>query len=158
MMFEHFEGRRRVPRPLAQRPHLSHLFRGKVDVEEANRLLEAEGHDDLRLLDNGAIGREISRSTAHPSLPPRPQDWSARRAPSPHTPRPAATTADCIGVRRSVEDLESPPVSAASSSSPTGPSATPALRAALAAWDNVTVTEGAMGEGFYEAVVSTLMA
>jgi len=33
----------------------------------------------------------------------------------------------------------------------------PGLRAALASWDNATVTEGSMGDGFYEAVVSTLM-
>jgi hypothetical protein len=27
----------------------------------------------------------------------------------------------------------------------------------MAGWDNVTVTEGSMGDGVYEAVVSTLM-
>jgi hypothetical protein len=27
----------------------------------------------------------------------------------------------------------------------------------MPAWDNVIVTEGAMGDGFYEAVVSTLV-
>ncbi len=31
------------------------------------------------------------------------------------------------------------------------------LRRGLADWDNATVTEGAMGDGFYEAVVATLM-
>ena len=38
-----------------------------------------------------------------------------------------------------------------------GPEHDDGLRAALPAWDNVTVTEGAMGDGFYEAVVSSLM-
>ncbi len=37
-----------------------------------------------------------------------------------------------------------------------GPARDAALRAALARFANVTVTEGAMGDGFYEAVVSTL--
>jgi hypothetical protein len=32
----------------------------------------------------------------------------------------------------------------------------PGLREALAAYENVTVTEGSMGDGFYEAVVGTL--
>ena len=32
-----------------------------------------------------------------------------------------------------------------------------ALREALPRFPNVTVTEGAMGEGFYEAVVASLM-
>ena len=38
-----------------------------------------------------------------------------------------------------------------------GPERDPGLRAALPTWDNVTLTEGEMGEGFYEAVVSTLV-
>ena len=38
-----------------------------------------------------------------------------------------------------------------------GPRNDEGLRAALPNWDNVTVTEGAMGDGFYEAVVSSLM-
>ncbi len=37
-----------------------------------------------------------------------------------------------------------------------GPERDPAMREALARFPNATVTEGAMGEGFYEAVVSTL--
>ena len=34
-------------------------MRGKVDVGEANELLREQGHDDLRFLDNGAIGRPM---------------------------------------------------------------------------------------------------
>ena len=37
-----------------------------------------------------------------------------------------------------------------------GPSATPACVRRSAATPNVTVTEGAMGDGVYEAIVSTL--
>ena len=37
-----------------------------------------------------------------------------------------------------------------------GPARDEALRAALASFPNATVTDGAMGDGFYEAVVSTL--
>ncbi len=38
-----------------------------------------------------------------------------------------------------------------------GPERDPGLRASLSRWSNATVTEGAMGDGFYEAVVSTLV-
>ena len=38
-----------------------------------------------------------------------------------------------------------------------GPANDQGLRAALSAWDNATVTEGSMGDGFYEAIVSTLI-
>ena len=34
---------------------VSHLFRGLVDVDEANAALAGEGHDGLHLVDNGAI-------------------------------------------------------------------------------------------------------
>ncbi len=38
-----------------------------------------------------------------------------------------------------------------------GPENDEDLRAALPRFPNVTVTEGAMGEGFYEAIVTSLM-
>ena len=37
-------------------------MRGKVDVREANELIAERGHDDLRFLDNGAIGRPMEGS------------------------------------------------------------------------------------------------
>ena len=60
MLFEHYEGRLEYHAPWHHGRVLSHLFRGKVDVADANRLLGEEGHADLRLLDNGAIGREMA--------------------------------------------------------------------------------------------------
>src|SRR3954453_13738316 len=59
LLFGHFEGRLEYHAPWHHGRVLSPLFRGKVDVGEANELLAAAGHDDLRLLDNGAIGREM---------------------------------------------------------------------------------------------------
>ena len=41
-----------------ERAH-SHLFRGKIDVAEANAILEREGHAGLKLIDNGAIVRQM---------------------------------------------------------------------------------------------------
>src|SRR3954469_20953158 len=60
MLFEHFDGRLEYHAPWHHGRVLSHLFRGKVDVGEANRLLGERGDDDLRLVDNGAIGREMA--------------------------------------------------------------------------------------------------
>src|SRR5262245_8691702 len=59
-LFEHFEGRLEYHAPWHHGRVLSHLFRGKVDLEEANAVLAKHGGDDLRLLDNGAIGREMA--------------------------------------------------------------------------------------------------
>src|SRR3954452_14261615 len=52
LLFEHFEGRLEYHAPWHHGRVLSHLFRGKVDVDEANRLLAANAAGDLRLLDN----------------------------------------------------------------------------------------------------------
>jgi hydroxymethylpyrimidine pyrophosphatase-like HAD family hydrolase len=158
MLFEHFEGRLEYHAPWHHGRVLSHLFRGKVDVEEANGLLEEHGHDDLRLLDNGAIGREMpaveGRTHAY-HLVPKPV--SKAGAVAAHARVRDYDRGDCIAVGDSVEDLEVAAAVGRFFVVANGPQHDPGLRAALGAWDNVTVTEGAMGEGFYEAVVSTLI-
>ena len=66
--------------------------------------------------------------------------------------------ADCIAVGDSVEDLEVAAAVGRFFVVANGPERDPGLRAALSLWDNATVTEGSMGDGFYEAIVSTLVA
>jgi len=158
MLFGRFEGRLEYHAPWHTGRILSHLFRGKVDVEEANRVLEAEGHDDLRLLDNGAIGREmpaIDGPTHAYHLVPK--LVSKAGAVAAHARARGYDPSECIGVGDSVEDLEVAAAVGRFFAVANGPERDPGLRAAMPAWDNVTVTEGAMGDGFYEAVVSTLM-
>jgi phosphoglycolate phosphatase len=158
MLFERFEGRLEYHSPWHHGRILSHLFRGKVDVEEANALLAERGDDDLRLLDNGAIGREmeaIEGPTHAYHLVPR--MVSKANAVAAHARARGYDPADCIAVGDSVEDLEVAAAVGRFFVVANGPERDPGLRQALAAWDNATVTEGAMGDGFYEAVVSTLM-
>jgi phosphoglycolate phosphatase len=157
-LFEHFEGRLEYHSPWHQGRVLSHLFRGKVDVAEANALLQDEGHDDLRLLDNGAIAREMPgvEPPAHAyHLVPR--LVSKANAVAAHARARGFEPADCIAVGDSVEDLEVAAAVGRFFVVANGPERDPGLRAALPGRDNVTVTEGAMGDGFYEAVVSTLV-
>ncbi len=59
-LFDHFEGRLEYHDPWHHGRILSHLFRGKVDVAAANALLAERGEDDLRMLDNGAIGTPMA--------------------------------------------------------------------------------------------------
>ena len=159
LLFEHFEGRLEYHSPWHHGRVLSHLFRGKVDVDEANALLGERGDDDLRLLDNGAIGRRCrpieGRTHAYHLVPQHGQQGERRRRPRPRPRLRPAPSASPSATRSRTS--RSPPRSAASSSSPTAPSATPACAPRSPHWDNVTVTEGSMGDGFYEAVVSTLM-
>jgi len=157
-LFEHFEGRLEYHAPWHHGRVLSHLFRGKVEVEEANALLAERGDDDLRLLDNGAIGRPmaaIDGPTHAYHLVPRLVSKAA--AVAAHARVRGYDPADCIAVGDSVEDLEVAAAVGRFFVVANGPERDPGLRAALSAWSNATVTEGRMGDGFYEAIVSTLV-
>ncbi|HKA67088.1 MAG TPA: HAD hydrolase family protein [Solirubrobacterales bacterium] len=158
MLFEHFDGRLEYHAPWHHGRVLSHLFRGKVDVDEANALLGEHGDDDLRLLDNGAIGREmpaVEGPTHAYHLVPRMVSKGA--AVAAHARARGYDPADCIAVGDSVEDLEVAAAVGRFFVVANGPERDPGLCTALAAWDNVAVTAGSMGDGFYEAVVSTLV-
>jgi len=158
MLFGHFEGQLEYHAPWHHGRVLSHLFRGKVDVRDANELLHREGHDDLRLLDNGAIGREmpaIDGPTHAYHLVPK--MVSKANAVASHARARGYDPENCIAVGDSVEDLEVAAAVGRFFVVANGPERDPGLRGALAAWDNVTVTESAMGDGVYEAIVSSLV-
>jgi hydroxymethylpyrimidine pyrophosphatase-like HAD family hydrolase len=156
LLFDHFEGRLEYHAPWHSGRVLSHLFRGKIDVAEGNRLLAENGHDDLRLLDNGAIGRPMPGLDITHAYHLVPQAVSKANAVAAQMRARGYDPGDCIGIGDSVEDLE---VAAAVGSFfvvANGPERDAGLREAIAGRENVTVTEGRMGEGFYEAVVGTL--
>ncbi len=158
LLFERFPERIEYNSPWHTGRVLSHLFRGRVEVDEVNELLAAEGHDDLRFLDNGAINRPLATTgeAAHAyHLVPR--LVSKANAAAAHARARGYDPADCIAIGDSVEDLEVAAAVGRFFVVANGPRRDPGLRGALGAWDNVTVTEGEMGDGFYEAVVSSLV-
>jgi hydroxymethylpyrimidine pyrophosphatase-like HAD family hydrolase len=158
LLFDHFPGRLEYHDPWHHGRVHSHLFRGKVDVDEANALLGEHGDDDLRLLDNGAIGSQMAtiegRTHAYHLVP---RLVSKAGAVTAHARVRGYDPGDCIAVGDSVEDLEVAAAVGRFFVVANGPERDPGLRAALSQWDNVAVTEGSMGDGFYEAVVSTLV-
>ncbi len=160
LLFEHYPGKLEFHEPWHLGREMSHLFRGEVDTEVVNRLLDEHGHSDLRLLDNGAIAR---RSKALPGIErPRayhllPRGISKARGVAFHMRARGYAREECIAVGDSREDLEVAAAVGRFFVVANGPEHDPGLRAALAGWDNATVTEGAMGDGFYEAVVTSLM-
>ena len=93
------------------------------------------------------------RAHAYHLVPARP----ARRTPSPSTCAPAATrprSASRSATRSRTSTVAE--VVGRFFVVANGPERDPGLREALGRYPNVTVTEGAMGDGVYEAVVSTL--
>jgi HAD superfamily hydrolase (TIGR01484 family) len=156
-LFEHFDGRLEWHSPWHRQRQLSLLFRGKVDVVEANRFLAERGHQGLRLIDNGAIFAPMEgiEGPAH-AYHLLPEGASKARAVAFHMRARGYSPEQCIAIGDSVEDLEVAEVVGRFFVPANGPERDPALREAIAGRPNVTVTEGRMGEGVYEAVVSTL--
>jgi phosphoglycolate phosphatase len=156
-LFRHFEGRLEWHTPWHRQRHLSLLFRGKIDTEEANRLLAEHGHRGVRVIDNGAIFAPMEgiEGPAH-AYHLLPDQASKARAVAFHMRARGYAPEECIAIGDSVEDLEVSQVVGRFFVPANGPERDPALRDAIAGRENVTVTEGRMGDGVYEAVVSTL--
>ena len=159
MLFEHFDGRLEYHSPWHNGRVLSHLFRGEVDVEEANTAAQrARPRRPALARQRRDRSRDARPRGARPTPTTWSPGWSARPPPSPPTPASAATSAPSAS--RSATRSRTwrwPAAVGRFFVVANGPERDPGLRGALADWDNVTVTEGRMGEGFYEAVVSTLI-
>ncbi|MGH2957170.1 MAG: HAD family hydrolase [Solirubrobacterales bacterium] len=157
LLFDHFDGRLEWHYPWHRQRELSLLFRGKVDVDEANRVIAEAGHKGLRLIDNGAIFRPVEGVEGHAhAYHLLPEAASKTNAVSFHQRARGYAPAECIAIGDSVEDLAVAEVVGRFFVPANGPERDPALREAIARHPNVTVTEGRMGEGVYEAIVSTL--
>jgi len=116
---------------------VSHLFRGSVEVDEVNARL-----DGLRLVDNGEIG---AGTHAYHLIP---AESSKAAAVERHMRARGYAPEHCIAVGDSREDLE---VARCVGEFFLVANADPSLHG------EATVTEGSHGEGFYEAVVGSLM-
>ena len=156
-LFERFAGRLEWHSPWHRQRELSLLFKGKIDVDEANRFLAERGHTGLRLIDNGAIFAPMEgiEGPAH-AYHLLPETASKANAVTFHMRTRGYAPEECIAIGDSIEDLEVAAVVGRFFVPANGPERDPALREAIAGRPNVTVTEGRMGEGVYEAVVSTL--
>ena len=124
-----------------------------MDAGAANALLAERGHAGLRLVDNGTIGREETALDL-PGTPRAyhliPAETSKAAAVERHMRARGYAPEECIAIGDSVEDIAVAAVvgrfflvaNAELGGAP--------------AHANVERTEGAMGEGFYEAVIRAL--
>ena len=107
LLFERFAGRLEWHAPWHTGRELSLLMRGKVDVAEANELLASSGHEDLRFLDNGAIGRRMEgiEGPAH-AYHLVPGGASKAKGVAFHLRARGYAPEECIAIGDSIEDLE----------------------------------------------------
>jgi HAD superfamily hydrolase (TIGR01484 family) len=156
LLFERYPGRLEYHSPWHADRVLSLLYRGDVDVEEAQEALGAAGHDNLRFLDNGAISESMPGIEVAKAYHVVPAGVSKARAVAFHMQARGYAPEECIAVGDSLEDLDVADVVGRFFVPANGPERDPKLVEAIAGRANVTVTEGRSGDGFYEAVVSTL--
>ncbi len=158
LLLGHYRGRLEYHTPWHRERTISHLLRGSVDVAEANDVLDAHGHDALRLVDNGVIGERGGLNFEGPvhAYHLMPRGASKARAVARHMQIRGYAPEECIAVGDSREDLEVAEVVGRFFLVANAVEKDPEIRAAIGGRSHVEITEGRNGEGFYEAVVRSL--
>jgi phosphoglycolate phosphatase len=144
LLLSRYEGGLEYHAPFHLGREVSHVFRGAVDAREANELLAAEGHRELRLVDNGEIAPDTHTFHLIPAV------VSKARAVAAHMRARGYAREECIGVGDSREDVEVAEVVGRLFL------VANAVAGDTSAFPNVERTEAQMSEGFYEAIVRTL--
>jgi hydroxymethylpyrimidine pyrophosphatase-like HAD family hydrolase len=159
LLLDTYTGRLESHAPWHRAREFSHLMRGLVDAEEANALLTAHGHGNVRLVDNGAI----SRGETALELEDRPHAYhlipraaSKRRAVAEHMRARGYAPEECVAVGDSREDLGVAAYVGRFYLVANALERDPDLLAHAPPGARVDITEGRNGEGFYEAVVRSL--
>jgi hypothetical protein len=160
LLLEHYAGRLEHHDPWHTEREVSHLFRGLVDADEADRVLAEHGYEGLRLVDNGAVSR---RSPALRGLAQVrgyhlvPAGVSKGAAVAFHRRARGYGREETFAVGDSREDLACAAHVGAFWLVANALQRDPTMREALAGYDNVRLCEAAHGAGVNEAVVSALM-
>jgi hydroxymethylpyrimidine pyrophosphatase-like HAD family hydrolase len=160
LLLGHYKGRLEYHEPWHVQREVSHLFRGLVDAGEVDELLAAQGHGDLRLVDNGVVNR---RSEALAKLPHVrgyhlvPAGASKVAAVALHRRARGYERAQTFAVGDSREDLACAAEVDALWLVANAVARDPSIREALASHANARVCEAGHGAGVYEAVVNTLV-
>jgi hydroxymethylpyrimidine pyrophosphatase-like HAD family hydrolase len=157
-LLERFEGRLEHHTPWHTDRQFSHLFRGEVDLTEVDSLLQERGQADLELVDNGISERRsetLAVNLVH-TYHLIPRSAGKARAVATHMRRRGFAPEECIAIGDSRGDLRVAEVVGRFFLVANAVKVDPEIAGALGGYQNVTVTEAPMSEGFYEAVVRAL--
>jgi hydroxymethylpyrimidine pyrophosphatase-like HAD family hydrolase len=153
LLLDRYAGRLEYHDPWHRDREVSHLFRGDVDVAEADAVLAQRGLASLRLIDNGAIRRPmpgIDQARAYHLVP---YEASKARAIALHMQVRGYERAECAAVGDSREDLGAAEVVGSFWLVRNAVERDPSLRPSSG---DVRVTEEGHGAGVYEAVMTEL--
>src|SRR5947209_19152647 len=151
LLFSRFAGRLEYHAPWHEGREVSHVMRGLIDVAEANRLLRERGHDELRLIDNGAAG-----SGPQHVYHLIPAAASKVNAVARHMRMRGYAREECVAVGDSREDLAVADAVGRFFLVANSLDSDPSIAEAIRGRPNVEITDERNGEGFYEAVVRSL--
>jgi hydroxymethylpyrimidine pyrophosphatase-like HAD family hydrolase len=161
LLLRQYAGRLEYHEPWHREREVSHLFRGLVDAAEVDQLLLEEGHQGLRLVDNGVVSRRSAALAALPQVRGYhlvPAEASKAAAVAVHRRARDYRREQTMGVGDSREDLACATEVGAFWLVANAVERDPSIREALAAHANALVADSGYGPGVYEAVVSTLMS
>jgi HAD superfamily hydrolase (TIGR01484 family) len=159
LLLDRFAGRLEYHDPWHLNRDVSHLFRGHVDAFEADQLLEAHGHGNLRLVDNGGVHRRsqalagLEQVRAYHLIPAL---ASKTVAVARHMRMRGYHREQTIGVGDSREDLQLHEAVGTFWLVANALTNDPTIERAIGAAGNVRVAESGHGAGVYEAVMETL--
>ncbi len=155
LLLEHYAGRLEYHDPWHRDREVSHLFRGLLEVTEADALLREHGHANLRLVDNGAVsgGAGAGRLRVYHLIP---AGGSKAGAVARHMRARGLAPADTFAVGDSREDLGVAGVVGAFWLVANALERDPGLSETMRGHANVRVAADGHGGGVYEAVVTTL--
>jgi phosphoglycolate phosphatase len=157
LLLERYADRLEYHTPWSAQREVSHLFRGEVDLDDVAALLASEGHDWLRLVDNGVIREHTGRfpgiDVVH-AYHLIPAGASKARAVARHMQARAYDPSQCIAVGDSREDMDAARVVGTFWLVGNALERDPSLESDIG--PRVRIAEEGYGAGVYEAVVTTL--
>jgi hydroxymethylpyrimidine pyrophosphatase-like HAD family hydrolase len=159
VLLERFAGRLEYHTPWSIGREVSHLFRGSVDLDEADAVLAAAGCDWLRLVDNGVVRARAEQMPGLPTIHAYhliPAGASKARAVARHMQSRGYAQSDCIAAGDSREDMDAAAVVDTFWLVANAVDRDPTLAEELPGRARVRLTAEAYGAGVYEAVVTTL--
>lgn len=160
LLLERYAGELEYHTPWSAGRDVSHLFRGAVDPESVQALLNANGLEWLRFVDNGVIQAADEQMAGSPAIHAYhliPAGASKARAVARHAQIRGYAAEDCIAIGDSREDADAGAVVGAFWLVANALDRDPTLEAELAGRSSVRIASEPYGAGVYEAVVTTLM-
>ena len=160
LLLERYAGRLEYHAPWHVNREVSHLFRGLIDVPEAEGLMAEAGLGHLRLVDNGVLRHRSDDLAALPLVRAYhllPTGASKPGAVDRHMQARGLQRPETFAVGDSREDLTLAEVVGSFWLVANGLTRDPEIKELLAAFSNVRMCEEPHGAGVYEAVIATLV-